>query len=119
MVYKIIFEERTIFDDEFEKLDNYEVIGFLDIHIDEDGHTELSEELNEIVPNSLVITSSDEAGYALVTDVPKKFIDNSEANGNFDEVDEYSEDDYDKAINFIKNLKKIPFNEIELWFEDE
>ena len=47
MVYKIIFEERTIFDDEFEELDNYEVIGFLDIHIDEDGHTELSEELNK------------------------------------------------------------------------
>ena len=117
MAYKLIFQERTIFDDEYEELDNFEIIGFLDLHIGEAGDIELFKELDEIVPNSLVITSSDEAVYTLITDVPKKFINNSEPNGNFDEVDEYI--DYDKAIDFIKNLKRVPFNEIELWFEDE
>tara|TARA_B110000971_G_C19649424_1_gene337118 strand:- start:172 stop:540 length:369 start_codon:yes stop_codon:yes gene_type:complete len=120
MIYKIIFEERTIFNDEYEELDNCEIIGFLDLHIDEDGYTELSEELSDLVPNSLVIQSSaDEAGYTLITNVPENFIESSEPNGNFNAVDEYSEDDYDKAISFIKNLKKIPFDEIELWDDNE
>jgi len=36
--------------------------------------------------------------YILVTDVPENYIENSTPNGNFDEVDEYSEADYNKAI---------------------
>jgi hypothetical protein len=49
----------------------------------------------------------------LVTNVPEHYIDNSTANANFDEVDEYSE--AEQAINFIRNLKKVAFGEIELW----
>ena len=55
----------------------------------------------------------------MITNVPENFIESSEPNGNFNAVDEYSEDDYDKAISFIKNLKKIPFDEIELWDDNE
>ena len=114
--YKIIFEERTIYNDEYEELNNYEVIGFLDLHEEEeeDGFTQLSKELSDIVPNSLVVqTSSNDEGYMLVTNVPEHYIDNSTPNGNFDEVDEYSE--AEQAISFIRNLKKVPFGEIELW----
>ena len=118
ITYKLIFEERTIYNNEYEELFNYEVIGFLDLHIEEDGFTQLSEELSDIVPNSLVIqSSSSQEGYALVTNVPEHYIDNSSANGNFDLVDEYDEADYEEAIKYIRNLKKIPFGEIELWEE--
>ena len=118
MVYKIIFEERKIFNDDYDELDLAEVVGFLDIHSDEDGDTELNIELNEIISNAFVVDKFAE-GYVLVTDVPKHFIDNSEPNGNFNEVEEFNEEDYDKAIDFIKNLKKITFEEIELWYENE
>ena len=113
--YKIIFEERTIYNDEYEELYNYEVIGFLDLHVEgEDGFTQLIKELSDIVPNSLVVqTSSNDEGYMLVTNVPEHYIDNSTANGNFDEVNEYSE--AEQAISFIRNLKKVAFGEIELW----
>ena len=77
--YKIIFEERTIYNDEYEELDNYEVIGFLDLHVEgEDGFTQLIKELSDIVPNSLVVqTSSNDEGYMLVTNVPEHYLDKS------------------------------------------
>jgi len=113
-IYKLIFEERTIYNSEHEELDNCEVIGFLDLHVEEDGFTQLCKELSDIVPNSLVVqTSSNDEGYMLVTNVPEHYIDNSTANGNFEEVNEYSE--AEQAISFIRNLKKVAFGEIELW----
>ena len=60
------------------------------------------------VPNSLVIqSSSSQEGYALVTNVPEHYIDNSSANGNFDLVDEYDEADYIRDYDRFKKASSL------------
>jgi hypothetical protein len=41
---------------------------------------------------------------------------------DFDQVESFEEKDYDKALNYIKNLEKISFSEAKnqgLWAEDD
>ena len=116
MVYRIIFEEREITLDHNLEESCLQGFGFLDIHsVDNyeigdtmEGQVMLHTELNDIIPKSLAYYSRED--YVLATDVPDHLINNSEANGNFDIVEEYEK--YDEAVNYIKNLTKITFNEI-------
>ena len=116
MVYRTIFEEREITLDHNLEESCLQGFGFLDIHSVDDyeigdtmeGQVMLHTELNDIIPKSLAYYSRED--YVLATDVPDHLINNSEANGNFDVVEEYEK--YDEAVNYIKNLTKITFNEI-------
>ena len=116
MVYRIIFEEREITLDQNSEESCLQCFGFLDIHSVDDyeigdimeGQVMLHTELNDIIPKSLAYYSRED--YVLATDIPDHLIKNSEAIGNFDIVEEYEK--YEEAVNFIKNLTKIPFNEI-------
>ena len=116
MVYRIIFEEREITLDQNSEESCLQCFGFLDIHSVDDyeigdtmeGQVMLHTELNDIIPKSLAYYSRED--YVLATDIPNHLIKNSEAIGNFDIVEEYEK--YEEAVNFIKNLTKIPFNEI-------
>ena len=124
--YNIIFEERSIFDEEHNELDLPYSAGFLDIHYyeyddDEESvyHNEIVKGFDDIFENALVLLTSKR--YVIVTGVPEVFVDHSEAL-DFDEIRSFEEKDYDKALDFIKSLNKISFSEAKeqgLWADDE
>ena len=103
-------------------------MGYLDIHhyeYDDDESSvydnHIHKGFDEIFPDSLVIYLGYKKGYKIITEVPTAFIESAEAS-DFDQVESFEEKDYDKALNYIKNLEKISFSEAKnqgLWAEDE
>ena len=109
--YRVIYEERKIMNEEGDEVMNFEVVGFLDVH----NENEMIIELGEIYPGTFVLDGRD--GYKLITDVPQHFIYYSEPMGNFDIVETFQ--DYDKAVEYIKNLEKVPFEKGKFWDDGE
>jgi len=126
--YEIIFEERTIFDENYDELWLPNSVGFLDIHhyeYDDDESSvydnHMHKGFDEIFPDSLVIYLGYEKGYKIITEVPTEFMESAEPS-DFDQIESFEEKDYDKALNYIKNLEKISFSEAKnqgLWAEDD
>ena len=110
--YRVIYEERKIMNEDGDELMNLEVVGFLDIH----NEHEMITEGEEIFPGTLVLDGYED-GYKLITDVPQHFIDDSEGMGNFDLVETF--DDYDKAVEYIKNLEKVKYEKGKFWDDGE
>lgn len=137
--YEIIFEMRSIFDEEHNELDLPYEAGFLDIHYYEYDDDEesvydqyIEKGFDNIFENALVLSLGNKylteaeqklyyqspepdlkilgKKYVIVTGLPEVFVDHSETL-DFDEIRSFEEKDYDKALDFIKSLNKISFSE--------
>ena len=107
--YHITFESRII-------CGEIEGFGFLDIQTD-DGNG-ICGEFDEMFPNSLATKVDDK--FTIVTNVPKKFIDDYDSIGlKWDTVKEFEE--FDKAVDYLESLDKITFKEAEKkgWFGED
>ena len=137
--YEIIFEERSVFDEEHNELYLPYSAGFLDIHYYEYDDDEesvydqyIEKGFDNIFENALVLSLGNKylteaeqklyyqspepdlkilgKRYVIVTGVPEVFVDHSETL-DFDEIRSFEEKDYDKALDFIKSLNTISFLE--------
>jgi len=112
--YKIIFGLINLYNQDYEEINFSNRIGLLDIHIYEVSEDEryvvnnqLETDISDIFPNSIAIENGD--SWEIITDIPKVYYDTIDFTGEHNHIESFEEDEYNMALNFIKNLKIIPF----------
>lgn len=112
--YKIIFGLINLYNQDYEEINFSNRIGLLDIHIYEVSEDErfvvnsqLETDLSDIFPNSIALENGD--SWEIITEIPKMYYDTIDFTGEHNHVESFEEEEYNMALNFIKNLKTITF----------
>ena len=112
--YKIIFGLINLYNQDYEEINFSNRIGLLDIHIYEVSEDEryvvnnqLETDISDIFPNSIAIENGN--SWEIINDIPKVYYDTIDFTGEHNHIESFEEDEYNMALNFIKNLKIIPF----------
>ena len=89
-------------------------VGLLDIHISEVSEDEsyninsqLKTDLSEIFPNSIAFENDD--SWEIITDIPEEYYNTIDFTGEHNYIEFFEKDEYDIALNFIKNLKTMHY----------
>ena len=112
--YKIIFGLINLYNQDYEEINFSNRIGLLDIHIYEVSEDEryvvnnqLETDISDIFPNSIAIENGN--SWEIINDIPKVYYDTIDFTGEHNHAESFEEEEYNMALNFIKNLKIIPF----------
>ena len=63
--------------------------------------------MSDIFPNSIALENGD--SWEIITEIPKVYYDTIDFTGEHNHVESFEEEEYNMALNFIKNLKTITF----------
>ena len=112
--YVIVWEPRELYKKDGEPGDLYYVndsVGYLHIYSNNEPYAWFE----ELFPNSFAVST--DTGYELITDVPEEYTEYCESMGI--QHGEQTFDDYDKAVEYIKNLEKVKYEKGKFWDDDE
>lgn len=112
--YQIIFGLINLYNQDYEEINFSNRVGLLDIHMYEVSKDErqvvssqLETDLSDIFPNSIALENGD--SWEIITEIPKMYYDTIDFTGEHNHVESFEEEEYNMALNFIKNLKTITF----------